>query len=169
MFLILVFLLNTGEYYLWFLFVQNKVRSEMSREIKSGLKDEEMSLIMVDNNSNSEIHWIRQNKEFLYKWEMYDVVRIKHQSQKLYIYCVNDKQEKQLLDNYAVNEKIKKELDKKIKRFFLSNYFSGNYVFKLNLASCDCSFTSINHQREYNFKTIPSPPPKILRTLQNPL
>jgi hypothetical protein len=157
----LVFLLNTGEYYLWYLLVQNKVRNEVSKEIKSGLKDKDLFLVVVSEKDKHAIHWIHHGKEFLYKWSMYDVVKITNKNQKTFIYCINDVKEKQLLDNYKVKEKLKKELDKKIKRFFQSNYFSTISVLRNTLNVCDCNFRLIIQHCESNYKTIPSPPPKL--------
>jgi hypothetical protein len=115
---------------------------------------------VISENNASALHWIRKGKEFMYKWAMYDVVKITKQNSKTLIYCLNDEKEKQLLDNYAVKQKLKKELEKRDKRFFQFTFFPTNSKLKNNLVSWECNFKLVNQQFESNVLSIPSPPPK---------
>ena len=101
--------------------MQYKIQKEVKQKIRKGLRDEDLSIIVVSVNDESEINWIKPQKEFRYKGEMYDVVNIKIENQKKYYYCIWDVKEKQLIANYnkTNNNKQNKERIKRISNILL--------------------------------------------------
>ena len=55
---------------------------------------------VISLSGNKEIYWEEKGKEFMFKGEMYDVVKTKTVNGKVMLYCINDKKEKALVDNY---------------------------------------------------------------------
>jgi hypothetical protein len=152
-------LFNIGGYYLWFSALQLSAQKEIKTEIKKGIADKDLTLVISDNTSASTIHWIKPGKEFRMNGEMFDIVRIKKVDQKLYYYCLNDKVEKKIIAAFEKTKSSRKDTEKKLKRTFTftcyipsviqSKYLSTEVHFALTIAS----FTSYSTD-------IHSPPPK---------
>jgi hypothetical protein len=120
--MIIIFLFNIGgDYFLFYSFRYN-IQKEVESQISSGIKDSELSVIEVSSKNESEIIWIRLEKEFRYKNEMYDVAKIKIQNHHKYLYCFKDIKENQLIANFIKSFDSKKEAQKKIKHNIDSNY-----------------------------------------------
>jgi len=155
-----IFLFNIGGYFLWFSIVQMSIKERIEQKIKSGLKEEDLSLIIVPINNKSGIQWIIGGKEFRYQGEMYDVVHSKIKGRQKYYYCINDHKEKQLIANYTRTHNTKREADKKLKNAFSDRYFPDQcfrfnavYPSVIHYTLSDISFTS-------TIPKIPSPPPE---------
>jgi hypothetical protein len=158
--LIFVFLFDLGGYYLLFCIWQNNTRKEIRQEIRNGLKEDDLSLIIVSINEVSGISWIESDKEFRYQGDMYDVVKIKIHNQKKYYYCIRDINEKQLIANYNKNHSSKKETGKRIKEF------KYQYIpLKISLTDLiypvDLTTNEIAVLYKSNIIDIHSPPPKL--------
>jgi len=159
--LIFIFLSDLGGYHLWFYVWQNNNRKEIRKEIRMGLKEEDLSLIIVSIREESGISWIEPGKEFSYQGEMYDVVKIKIKNQEKYYYCIRDSKEKQLIANYNKNDRSGKEAAKIIRKF---NY---QYIAEKNLPAdpaypLDIAIPEISVFYASNIIEIKSPPPKML-------
>ncbi|NPA44194.1 MAG: hypothetical protein GXO49_01535, partial [Chlorobi bacterium] len=92
--LLIVILLVSNGYYLYFKYLQNNIQKEMKQVVKSGLSEKDFSVIVVSEENEKEIIWIKKNKEFRYKGFMYDIVKTKQLNNKKYYYCINDIKEK---------------------------------------------------------------------------
>jgi len=158
--LLLIFLFNVGGYYLCFKLVQYNIQKELKKEIRRGLKDEELSLIVISADMKNEIVWIKQHKEFLYHGEMYDLVKTEIQDQKIYYYCINDIKEKQLIANFNKNHNSKKELEKKLKQPLNTKYFPQQFSLTNNSKTHNYTYGTISIQYKLNTLPPPSPPPK---------
>ena len=156
--LILVILFNIGGYYLIFCAKQYIIQREIKQEIRKGLKDEDLSLIIVSNNDETGMCWTEPNKEFEYKGEMYDVVRIKINNQKRYYYCINDVKEKKLIVDFYKNHSSKKE-EKNIKRTLNDTYFAQQYYLMSHIIASDFHF-KFDFLYKSNFVEDLTPPPK---------
>jgi hypothetical protein len=108
------FLFNIGGYFIWFNIIKNKIQKEIRQEIRKGLSEKDLILITVAVNEESEICWIKPGKEFSYRGEMFDVVKIKTSSDKKFFYCINDSKEKKLISGFEKahesNQKARKLL-----------------------------------------------------------
>jgi len=155
-----VFLFNIGGYYLWFSVLQHNLQQEIGQEIREGIKDKDLTLITVPLNDEAGISWIKPNKEFRYKGEMYDVVKIQVQHQKKLYYCMNDSKEKQLLADFNKTHNTKKDSEKKLKRSFTYNFYFQQVTSVKNFSAIDIPFASIHILYKPGAIDIHSPPPK---------
>lgn len=140
------------------------VHKEVIKEkILSQLKDEELKIISLSDD-HQQIYWEENGKEFLFKGEMYDVVKTKSVNGKVMLYCINDKKEMALVDNYNLITKHNSSSDKKGKNSF-DNTFNlfvyqdennGEYVF----FNSSIGFPSGNSFLSQNLIEKTSPPPQ---------
>ena len=155
-----IFLFNIGGYYLWFSAIQYGLQKEMEKEIGEGSKDDDLTLIIVPAKGETGVVWIKPDKEFLYKGEMYDVVKIQNKDQKKYYYCLNDSKEKELIANFNKTGNHKKETEKKLKRNFNFNFDFQRFSIAKNLYPIHLTFISIQFLYKSTSADILSPPPK---------
>lgn len=155
-----VFLFNIGGYYLWFSVLQYHVQNEIRQEIRKGLKEDDLTLIIVPAGGESSLRWIRPGKEFRYKGEMYDVVRTRNQHRQKQYYCIADTKEKQLIAAFSKAHASKKETEKRLKRIFSYSFYFQRYSFLANQYGTEVSFASIPVLYKSNTVYIHSPPPR---------
>ena len=72
----------------------------MERELFAYIPDSSLE-VFVAEEFGDKIVWEEENKEFSIEGVLYDVARMKKNDGKTFLYCINDKQEKQLLDGLA--------------------------------------------------------------------
>lgn len=157
---LLIILFNIGGYYLCFTVLQLKIRTEIKQAIRNGLKDEDLILFEISDNSNPAVHWVESEKEFSFKGEMFDVVRIKKQQNKKLYYCINDRKEEQLILNYRKNHNSEKQTDKKIKTGFNVQFFAQQFVIKNYKYATNIRYPNLIFLYKSNNLDIHSPPPK---------
>ncbi len=122
--ILLIVVLLAGEgWYLSFIYLQHTVREEAEYEIRKGLKDEDLTLIVVTPGREQEITWTKKDREFRYRGSMYDVVRIKVRDGKKYYYCLNDVKEKEIIADFSRSHK---KHDKTLQN--LQEVFSNKYL-----------------------------------------
>jgi hypothetical protein len=160
--LILIFLFNIGGFDLWYKVLQINLQNAIRQEIRKGLKEVDLSVIIVPNYMKSGIYWIESNKEFIFNWKMYDVVKVKVQNQKTFYYCIDDKKEKQLIDNFNKNCRSKKEAEKRIKRVFQFEYFPHQFLTIKSIYLSEFTFGEFIFLYNSNFYSIPHPPPELV-------
>ena len=80
--LLFLFLFVSGGYYLYFRYLQRQIQQEVKTEIRKGLQEEELSVIVSPVHGSQDILWTKKDKEFRYKGSMYDVVRTEVRGQK---------------------------------------------------------------------------------------
>jgi hypothetical protein len=156
-----IFLYNIGGYYLWFSILQSNIQNEIEEEIEAGSKSEDLTLIIVTAEKDQEICWIKPNREFRYKGEMYDVVKIKNLPGKRYYYCFNDKKEKQLIAGFNKTHNAKKESEKRLKRNFNYSFYLHPTIATKNEYPIELTFSTILNFYTSNTIDIHSPPPKL--------
>ncbi|MCY7292197.1 MAG: hypothetical protein LH615_08440 [Ferruginibacter sp.] len=101
-------------YYAIMRYMQEEHKEFIKAQIHDKLKDDEMQIISLNDNEGK-IYWQEEGKEFLLNGELYDVVKIKTDTGKTIIYCVNDSREKDLVNAYHSNTKNNSSKDKKAK------------------------------------------------------
>ncbi|MCX6226116.1 MAG: hypothetical protein NTV01_15420 [Bacteroidia bacterium] len=158
--ILLIFIFDIGGYYLWYSLLQKNIQRDVNREIEMGINDEDLSLIIVPVNNESGICWIKQDKEFRYQGDMYDVVKIKTIDKKKYYYCINDTREKQLVDNFNKNNNSKKSAEKKIRQSFNYQYLPQPFGRKIYFKCTDCLYPAPVFLFKSNKAEIHSPPPR---------
>ena len=156
-----IFLFNIGGNYLWFSAAQYGIQQEIEKEIGDGSKDEDITLIIVAEKGEPGIAWIKPDKEFRFKGEMYDVVKIQIHDQKKYYYCLNDNKEKELIANFNKTSNTKKDSEKKLKQNFNYSLYLQRYPVTVNLYSINSTFPSIPVLYKSTFVDIHSPPPRL--------
>lgn len=156
--LIVVILFNVAGCYLLFIAKQYIIQKEIKQEIRKGLKDEDLSLIIVSNNDDAGMCWTEPNKEFKYKGEMYDVVKIKIINQKIYYYCINDVKEEKLIAGFYKNHSSKKE-ERNIKRAYNDLYIPQQYLLTSNIHPSHIQ-VRFDFLYKVNFVRDLAPPPK---------
>ncbi|MEO6220819.1 MAG: hypothetical protein ABIO81_10355 [Ginsengibacter sp.] len=116
------------------------------------------------NNNYKQIYWEEEGKEFSFKGEMYDVVKIKIINDEVVLYCIHDKKEKMLIDNYNLITKNNSSSEKKRKdnignaiNLFINKEEKNNAV---NFPLGAGSFYSYDSPLPESFIYIVSPPPK---------
>ena len=159
--ILFIFLFNIGGYYLWFSILQNNIQNQVEEKIEAGLKGEDLTLIIVAAEKAHEIYWIKPNREFRYKGEMLDVVKIKTVPGKKYYYCLNDKKEKQLMAGFNKTHKTKKESEKRLKRNFSFSFYLQAFIAVKNVYPIELSSGTIGDFYRSNTIDIHSPPPKM--------
>ena len=160
--LTITLLFNIGGYYLYFSFLQFNIKERIEIQIKNGLQEKDLAVIVVPVNKVSGVNWLEPEKEFSYRGEMYDIVSSKVKGQSKIYYCINDRKEKQLIEIYQKSHPSKKDTDKKLRNVMNDRYLSQqstriNFAcyLKIQYAILTIPFTSSPIQ-------IPSPPPKVV-------
>lgn len=135
----------------------------IKEKILSQLKEEELKIISVSDN-HQQIYWEEEGKEFLFKGEMYDVVKTKTVDGEVMLYCINDKKERELVDNYNLITKHNSSSDKKGKNTIDNSFNLFVYQDETTGESCvkylSNNFYSINFNLPENLIDNISPPPK---------
>ena len=158
--LLFLFLFISDGVYLYFRYLQHKIHQEIKTEIRKGLEEEDLSLIIIPVNSGQEILWTKKDKEFRYKGNMYDVVRTEVRGQKIYYYCLNDVKEKQLMARYRSTNRRRAKMLMSLKRVMGSKYFSEKFSFKTDLYQTGILLTQYREQYHSLIPEVNSPPPK---------
>lgn len=155
---------NQFGYYALMRYKEKNQEHEMKEAILHSLKDEELIKISFTENSAYIIWEDDHQKEFTLQGELYDVVRSSHENGRFYLYCINDKKEKELIDQYNDQTKQNTSTEKKAK---LSSHFSMS-LFLSEKPEDPHSFSQliINNYQTFASQIIPGissitpPPPK---------
>jgi hypothetical protein len=162
--LLLVFLFNMVGSYIYFSFLRKNIQYEIKQIIRNGLKEKDLTLIIVPVGELSRLNWLKPQKEFSRNGEMFDVVKSTTKEGKTYLYCINDRKEKELISNFRRNRQSNKstELLKKItpvqfliyKDSFFQEFFSDDLIY----SSFSNTYSSI-------YKEILDPPPNFFTSI----
>lgn len=107
--LIAIFLYNQMGYFIAFKIKQYEVRREIKARIKSSVPQSELTVIRIESGKENKLQWIKENKEFRYNGNMYDVVRKEMAAGAVIYHCINDVQEKQLFND--LNEHVSNHMN----------------------------------------------------------
>ena len=163
--ILLIFVLAYSQvgYYFVLRHSQSLQKEVIKEKILSQLKEEELKIISASDN-HQQIYWEEEGKEFLFKGEMYDVVKTKIVNGKVMLYCINDKKERELVDNYNLITKHNSSSDKKGKNTIDNSFNLFVYQDETTGKSCftylSNNFSFINFNLPENLIDNISPPPK---------
>jgi hypothetical protein len=101
-FIISAIIWNSGAYYIFFKTQQVCIRRSINREARN-IDEQDIVYVEFSDQDSSGISWIKLNKEFVYRGELYDVVRVERSSKSNIYFCIRDTKEKKLIEDYAKN------------------------------------------------------------------
>lgn len=167
-FLILSFVLNAGGYVLIYAGIQHSLKNYASKKINSGMFASEYTIITFSTEEmKTGVHGLilLNEKEFLYKGKMYDIVNAVQKNDSVYFYCLQDKDEDKL--NLTFNKSIdknagdpdKKSAAEKLSRNIITEALTTGLLFHYPKTS-DNNF-SVYAQSSFvqNFPDVTTPPP----------
>ncbi|MBN1651258.1 MAG: hypothetical protein JW857_08015 [Bacteroidales bacterium] len=90
---LILFAFNAGGYLIVFKIKQYQYKTEIKQQIKGGISDENLTVIALNSETRAQIRW-KDKHEFIYKGQMYDVVRrVEDKNGNTFLYCITDYQE----------------------------------------------------------------------------
>ncbi len=161
--LILLFniLFISSGYHLYFKYLQYNIQQDIQHEIRKGISEKKLTLIVVSSNNEKVIKWTKKNKEFEYKGLMYDVVKTKIKNNYYYYYCINDVEEKNLITNYTIQNRCKNKILLKLKKNLSNKYFPEKFSINTETIKADIYFPEYHKLYNSTYLETLSPPPKI--------
>jgi len=136
--LAILFTSQVGYYFIYTVH-QFFLKEEIERELLAHIPESSLE-VFVAEELGDKIVWEEENKEFSIEGILYDVARIKKTEGKTFLYCINDKSEKQLLDGLAK----------------AVNANHGNKQEKNNIKSLLVDLVCMNNEEQSTFLSIPS-------------
>ena len=137
------------------------IKEEMEREMLTLIPESSLEVIVAEELGDK-ILWQEDNKEFSIDGVLYDVARIKKSEGKTFLYCLNDKQEKQLLDGLAkaVNANHGNKQEKNSIKSLLADLVCMNDEEQSTIFSVPSSYSLFNVTLVSSFEEINILPPK---------
>ena len=158
-FLLIILFVGNG-YDLLFIYIRHSVRREVMNEIRYGLKNKDLCLIVVSADKKNKITWVKTGKEFRYNGNMYDVVRVERKNNKTFYYCINDINEKTLIARYLKHNK-KSRILLHLKKVLNLKYFPVQNIINLTIQPQTIDYyTSLEIYHSIIIDKL-SPPPKV--------
>ena len=133
----------------------------MEREMLTLIPESSLE-VFVEEELGDKIIWEEENKEFSIEGVLYDVARIKKTEGKTFLYCINDKKEKQLLDGLAkaVNANNSSKQEKNSMKSLLIDLACMNNEEEPTIFSVPSAYSRFNVILVSSFEEINIPPPK---------
>ena len=133
----------------------------MERELLAYIPDSSLE-VFVAEEFGDKIVWEEENKEFSIEGVLYDVARIKKSDGKTFLYCINDKQEKQLLDGLAkaVNANHGNKQENNTIKSLLIDLVCMNDDEGPGIFSVPFTYSNFHANLVSSFEEINIPPPK---------
>lgn len=162
--LLVVIAFNIVGFTTMFLIMQNEAKKEMGRDIAEKSKEEDIELLVFNEKefySGKEIR-IVNNKEFIYKSSIYDIVRTETKNGKIYIWCINDTKETTLIKHYQENGNS--DETRSLKEICNYKFFSIIAILDRIEKQLFQKYELISYSKIYDYNSIildkKSPPPK---------
>jgi len=145
---------------LYFKYLQHNIQQEINNEIKEGLNEKDLSVVIIPLKDENKIIWTKKNKEFKYKGLMYDVVKTKIKNGNKYYYCINDVKEKKLITSFFRNNRRKNKSLLKLKNILSKKYLSNKFSKRISIKNTNIYL--FENQEFYKSKILEvlSPPPE---------
>lgn len=155
-------------YYYSFEINRKQIRREVRQLIKKSVPEKDLVAIQVTAADPSGLLWTKKDKEFMFKGEMYDIVRQELKNDTIIYHCIRDVKESKLfadLDKHVQkhmndNPQRRKDFENVFKKLFQS-------VFAEGFAADDMAFSAIiltyyDEQNSYRSIILDQliPPPK---------
>ena len=158
--LAILFTSQVGYYFIYTVH-QYIIKEEVERELLTHIPESSLE-VFVAEELGDKILWEEENKEFSMDGVLYDVARIKKSDGKTFLYCLNDKQEKQLLDGLAkaVNANHGNKQEKNSIKSLLTDLVCMNDEDQSTFLSVPSTYSLFNVILVSSFEEINIPPPK---------
>jgi len=158
--LTILFTSQVGYYFIYTIH-QYIIKEEMEKEMLTRIPESSLEVIVAEDLGDK-ILWQEDNKEFSIDGVLYDVARIKKSEGKTFLYCLNDKQEKQLLDGLtkAVNANHGNKQEKNSIKSLLADLVCMNDEEQSTIFSVPSSYSLFNVTLVSSFEEINILPPK---------
>ncbi|HNV95081.1 MAG TPA: hypothetical protein PKG63_01300 [Bacteroidales bacterium] len=125
-FFLFIFVTSLFSSYLYFVFLQYKVKGEIEQVIKNKTFSFKEIKLFIYNDVKKDIYWYEPNHEFSYQNKMFDVVYIEKKDNVLTnIYAIEDKKETNVIFDFLKTTNHCSSL-----KFF--NYFIYHFILELN-------------------------------------
>ena len=133
----------------------------MEREVVTHIPESSLEVIIAEQVADK-IVWEEKNKEFSLDGVLYDVARIEKKEGKTFLYCINDKKEKQLLDDLvkAVNKDHDNKQGRNNIKSLLLDLVCMSDEEEMRSFSIPSAYSSFNVTLISSFEEMNSPPPK---------
>lgn len=153
-------------YYAAFLIKRTQLRNEMKSFIKSEAGAESLRKLVIPlDYYASSVNFIEDN-EFIYKGELYDLVRKETSGNNIIIFCINDKKEQALLNNakehFSRNHDQKNSTNKSssvLKNIIKEALPENSNFITLSVSQMISGFDDASHIT-MQYIPVTSPPPK---------
>ena len=159
-FLSIIFTSQVGYYFIYTVH-QFILKEEIEKELLAYIPDSLLE-VFVAEEFGDKIVWEEENKEFSIEGVLYDVAHIKKNEGKTFLYCINDKQEKQLLDGLAKavnanhgNKQEKNNIKSLLVDLVCMNDDEGPGIFSVSFI-----YSNFHADLVSSFEEINIPPPK---------
>jgi len=158
--LAILFTSQVGYYFIYTVH-QYMIKEEMEREMLTLIPESSLE-VFVAEELGDKIIWEEANKEFSIDGVLYDIARIKKSEGKTFLYCINDKQERQLLDDLAkaVNANHGNKQEKNSIKSLLADLVCMNDEERSTIFSVPSTYSLFNVTLISSFEEINIPPPK---------
>ena len=133
----------------------------MERELLEHIPESSLEVFIAEQVADK-IVWEEKDKEFSLDGILYDVARIGKKEGKTFLYCINDKKEKQLLDNLvkAVNKSHDNKQGRNNIKSLVIDLLCMSIEEEPATFSCRSAYSYFNVSLVSSFEEINSPPPK---------
>jgi hypothetical protein len=158
--LTILFTSQVGYYFIYTVH-QYIIKEKMERELLTLIPESSLD-VFVAEELGDKIVWEEENREFSIDGILYDVARIKKTDGKTFLYCINDKQEKQVLDGLAnaVNSSHGNKQEKNTIKSLLVDLVCMNDKERSTFLSVPSAYSPFNVILVSSFEEINIPPPK---------
>ncbi|HEU5167360.1 MAG TPA: hypothetical protein VFU29_17570 [Chitinophagaceae bacterium] len=148
-------------YYFVYTIHQHIIKEEMERGLMAHIPESSLEVIIAEKVADKMV-WEEKNKEFSLEGILYDVARIEKKDGKTFLYCINDKNEKQLLDNLvkAVNKNNDNKQGRNNIKPLLLDLVCMSEEEEPGSFSVPSAYSNFNVTLVSSFEEINSPPPK---------
>jgi hypothetical protein len=156
----ILFISQVGYYFIYTIH-QHIIKEKIEKELLTHIPDSSLDVVIAED-WNNKLEWEEEGKEFSLNGEMYDVARIEVKDGKTYLYCINDKKEKEILNNLvkAVNKNHDSKKERNTIKPVLTDMLIVTPVEPVKTFSDSSPYGSLSVSPVSSFKEIISPPPK---------
>ena len=161
--LLLLAILFTSQvgYYFIYTIHQHIIKEQIEKQLLANIPESSLEVIIAEQVADK-IVWEEKNKEFSLDGILYDVASIEKKDGKTFLYCINDKKEKQLLDDLAkaVNKNNDNKQGRNNIKSLLLDLVCMSEEAESKTFSVPSTYSSFNVTLISSFEEINSPPPK---------
>lgn len=155
-----IFLSGSGGYFFVFKIKQYvnscNIRFEINKNLKNNLREE----LVFNSGDIRSLKWIKKQKEFIYRGQMFDVVKITATGKQLHYYCIKDAKEKKLISEFRKRSRSSGQSNKIIRKLTQSHFIISSLPSKTFRHMYACCYGQPACLYFSPFCSTSSPPPK---------